>query len=295
METKNPKTSLAVGGRHNWHEEFGLPPRFPRGIPIDEIKECMRSIGEPEIFLQELDDHVEIVIRLDKPSNILPKETWKVLEEDGVTLPRVFDSLLWQKLDGDRSDIWVELADVARESYRQLWFEFFKKGYVGISHPAFDQGLVKLLSEMGSEGKINPRRGPHSVPKAQIASIRKRYEELLPICVKVHRAVESAIRSVRVKKGGKNPTPAEVRKATFENTRKSLQGLQLFGRIFDGQAFREHWCGLKHAHLHDPDSWKPRNLARSLLAFERKQKWETLEKKLRPQKATVPTSSLIRI
>jgi hypothetical protein len=171
--------------------------------------------------------------------------------------------------------------------------EFFKKGYAGHSHPIVEDGLMKIVGEMQSEGKIKRKRGPSAVPRAQIGSIRKRYDELLPICNLVHRAVETAVCSL--KKGSKNPKPAEIRRAVFNETRKSLQGLPLFSLIFNGQAFEEYYCGLRHARLHDPKSWKPQNLVRSLLAFEWSQKWETLEKKLRRQKATVPASSLARI
>jgi hypothetical protein len=295
METKKPKTLLTLGGSLNWHEEFELHPRFPRGIPIDEIKKCMRNIEEPEIFLQELDEHIEIVIRLRKPSDILPTRIWKALKKDGVTLQRVFDALLWKKLDADRSNIWLELARPAVESYRQLWYEFFKMAYVGQFHPSVDVGLKQIESEIASEGKIKPRRGRALVPKSEIASIQKRYDELLPTCTMVHKTVESALSSLKVTKGGKNPNPAEIRRAVYQATRKSIHGLPFASHIFGDDAFKEYRCGLKYAHLHDPKSWTPHNLAISLLAFQRSQKWETVEKKLRRQKATVTASSLTRI
>jgi len=295
MGTKKPKTLLSSGGSLNWHEEFGLPPRFPRGIPIDEIKKCMRSIEEPEIFLRDLDEHIEIVIKLRKPSDILPEGICKELEKDGVTLPRVFEANLWKRLDARRSSIWAELAGPATKSYRQLWYEFFKMAYVGQFHPSVEQGLNQIERGIASEGEITPKRGRPSVPKAEIGSIRRRYDKLLPTCALVNNAVESALSSIKVKKGGKNPTPAEIRRAVFEATRKSIHGLPFVNRIFGGDAFKEYSCGLKHAHLHEPKSWTPHNLAISLLAFERSQRWETLEKKLRRQKAPVAASSLTRI
>jgi hypothetical protein len=295
MEMKKPETLLSPGGRLNYHKEFAVPARFPRGTPIEEIKKCMQNIEEPEIFLRELDEDVEIVIKLRKPKDILPDAIWKVLEKDGVTLPRVFEALLWKKPDAHRSNMWSQLARPATESYRQLWLEFFRMGYVGHSHPVREVSLAQTVTEMDSEGKVKPRRGRSTSPKAEIPSLWKRYKELLATCVYVHTEVEAVLSSLRIQNKGKDPNRAEIRRAVFNTTRKSIGGLSLSDLIFSGVAFQEHYYALKHAHLHDPKSWRPRRLAISLLALERSQGWETIEKKLRRQKAADAVSTLARI
>ncbi|MGB7731782.1 MAG: hypothetical protein WBL50_27445 [Candidatus Acidiferrum sp.] len=183
----------------------------------------------------------------------------------------------------------------AAESYRQLWLAFLKKGYVGGSHSANDQWLKQIVSEMDSEGKIKPKRGRASLPKAQIASILRRYDELLPTCILLHYAVESALSSIKEKKKGKNPNHTEIRKAVFKGTRNSIHGTPFVNHIFGGGAFAEVSCGLKHAHLHDPKSWGPHNLVVSLLTFERNLACETIEKMLRRHQVAVAASSLARI
>ena len=116
----------------------------------------------------------------------------------------------------------------------------------------------------------------------------------MPTCVLIHNATKAAVSSARIKTN-RPPAPSEIRRAVFEGTRKSIHGVPFVNRIFGGDAFKERSYGSKHAKLHDPQSWKPHNLAISLLTFERSQAYETLEKKLRQQKVKVADSSLKRI
>jgi hypothetical protein len=253
----------------------------------------MRDISEPEIFLQDLDEHVEIVIKLSKPNDILPIGIWKMLKKDGLTLSRVFDALLWQKIDKDRGIFWTALAGPAVESYRQLWPAFFRMAYLDQFHPVLEPGLKELEREIASEGKTKQKLGRPSAIRAEIVSIEKRYKELLPTCVLIHDAAKAAMPSPKTNTNKRSLF--EIRRLIFEHTRQSIHGLPFVSRILGGEAFTEYRCGLKHAHLHDPQSWRPHNLAISLLTFERSQKWETLEKKLRRQKAAVATPSPTRI
>ena len=64
--------AVRTGGSSKWQTEFGLPLRFPR-LPVNEIKQCMQQIVEPEIFLRDIKDEVEIVIRLRKSANVVPR------------------------------------------------------------------------------------------------------------------------------------------------------------------------------------------------------------------------------
>jgi hypothetical protein len=290
MEMKKTAKPISPSASHCWHEEFGLPLRFPR-FSIDKIKKCIRGIGEPDIFLRELDNDVEIVVKLRKPNGIFSQRILDQLENFGITLPRVFEAILWQKLEADKSTIWAELSVPAVESYRQSWHQFFKTAYLGQFHPSAEQWLKQIERVIAPERKIK-QRGRPSVPKAEIASICRRYAELLPMCVLVHSAVESALSSIKAKTRIKRPDPSAIRQAVFEQTRKSIHGVPFVSRIFGGDAFKERSCGLKHAKLHDPKSWKPRNLAISLLTFERLQAYETLEKKLRRQRGSLVAPSV---
>jgi hypothetical protein len=292
METKKTSTSISPIGSHDWHAEFGLHVRFSR-FPVDGIKKCLRNITEPEVFLRELPEHVEIVIKLPRPSDIFPDEIRQGLEQSGITLPRVFEANLWQKLSAGKSSIWAELAGPAVESYRQLWLAFFNMATEGQVHPIQVQGRRRLETEIASEGRIKQKRGRPSGIKAELASIERRYRELLPTCVLIHDAAEAAVSSATSRI--KNLPIPQIRRIIFERTRRSVHGLPFVNRIFGGDAFSETSYGSKHAKLHDPQSWKPHHLAISLLTFERLQAHETLEKKLRRQRGSLLASSSKRI
>lgn len=285
------KISSSADGR-NWFQEFGLPVRFSR-FPIDGIQRCLRNISEPEIFLQELPEHVEIVIRLSRPREIFPERIREALKQSGVTLARAFEANLWEKLCAGKSSIWAELARPAIESYRQSWQAFYRMATEGQVHPILAQGRRQVETEIASEGRTKRKSGRPFGIKAELASIASRYRELLRDCNFIHDAAEAADSLAKTR--SKNPSIAQIRREIFERTRRSVRGVPFVNRIFRGDAFQERSYGSKHAQLHDPKSWTPHHLAISLLTFERLQAHETIEKKLRQHRANLPTPSSTRI
>ena len=79
------------------------------------------------------------------------------------------------------------------------------------------------------------------------------------------------------------PTLA-IRRAIWKQVRKDIHGTPWDGYIFSGVAFKNIRYG--NAQLHEPSSWKPHQLAISLLSFERQEAYQTLEKKIKPTKDT---------
>jgi hypothetical protein len=77
--------------------------------------------------------------------------------------------------------------------------------------------------------------------------------------------------------------PKAIRQAIWERVRNRIGGFPIIRWIFGGGAFREIPYS-KNAELHDPKSWKSHQLAVSLLAFERDQEYQTIEKKIVPTK-----------
>jgi hypothetical protein len=103
---------------------------------------------------------------------------------------------------------------------------------------------------------------------------------LLPKCELIHQAVET------VTPKDKRSKPEQIRKRVWEIIRKDVHGMRGDDLVFGGQAFSEipHGKRARVPCLCDRQSWTPRQLAISLLVFERELKYSTLEKKLRSSK-----------
>src|ERR1700682_6781504 len=99
---------MPPAARQSWYEEFGLPRRFTR-IPLQEIRELLRRRPEPKVTVRGVGrGKTEIVVRLPLPSSVVPPGMQKSYSRHGVTLPRAFDDVLWQKLAAAKSTIWSE-------------------------------------------------------------------------------------------------------------------------------------------------------------------------------------------
>jgi len=270
--------SLPTG--KSWYEEFGLIARFPRP-PLERMFRLMRDIQEPQIFMHPSgNDKTDIIIRLPVSSAIVPIEMKDQFERFGVTLQKAFEDVLWLKLEGEgSSSTWGRLADLGAKVFRQTLLQWFRLQYLGHFHPAADATFKKLKDEMELATKVT-RRGRRPAIRAELASIRKRYDELLPQCTLVHQAAEHAATL-------HNDNNVEVarkmkRRAIWETVHGQIHGMPSDGYIFDNVAFRRIPRGT--AKLHEPSSWKPHQLAISMLTFERNQAYQTIEKKITPTK-----------
>jgi hypothetical protein len=271
MGTKN-HSGLGSHDVKSWYEEFGLIPRFPRP-PVGEIRELWKGLRQPQLFLRERREYDEIVFRVRRCSGIFLTEQKKGLAKFGLTLSTAFEDILWEKLEGHRNTTWVELAGRAIEAYRQTWLHFFSLVYLGHFHPLADKSLKEIQRELASSGKVTQPGRPKTT-LIERGCLHKRYAQLLKSCRLIHRAAERATAS-RMHPG--TLSPADVRRAIHREVRKNIHGMPGDGYIFGGEAFNRIPC-LDIPKLQNPKSWKPHQLAISLLAFERMQAYQTIQK-----------------
>ena len=110
--------------------------------------------------------------------------------------------------------------------------------------------------------------------RAETESLKKAYDILLPRCSSLHKAAERAASS--------HDKTSEIRRAIWEDVRKIIHGFPGDGYIFGGAAFARMPYG--KAELHEPATWEPHQLAIALLSFDRMQEYETIEKKIKPNR-----------
>jgi hypothetical protein len=262
--------------RNHWYKEFGLTPRWPRP-PKEDVTKLLKGIQEPEILLRERKKGVDIVIRLPGGSNILPPRIRRDLASFGVTLSRAFEDILWRRRKTERSTPWAELAEHGIKAHREAWLHFFELTYLGHFHPQTDQWLRKIKQQIEYEGTVT-RLGRRATSRSELPSLRRRYQELLPKCGFIHRVAKDVVASLE-----KEPGSAElgkIRRLIWERVRKQVHGMPSDGYIFSGEAFNRIPYGQRIVELESPASWKPRQLAISLLSLERGQKYQTIEKKV---------------
>ena len=274
-------TTQALVGSPNsqnrdWYEEFNLRPRFPR-TPVEEIRSLLNVAQEPQVFLAKKGRQVDIVFRVPLRFRIFKVGVQRQLAKHGVTLSRAFEDILWNKPAGRTNTTWSEVVKLGFELYRATWAHFFELAYLGHFHPAAEKRLRDAHREIESVGQMS-RRGRKRETTTERASLNRRYKELLRLCAFIHKAAERA--TLQVSKTRTSIATRAIRRTIWENVRKNIHGVPHDGDIFGGASFKRVPYGI--ARLHDPLTWKPSQLAISLLSSERKQKYKTIEKKIKP-------------
>lgn len=280
MEVRTRLEAMPSHARQSVYEEFGLPPRFPR-IPFDEICKLLRDHQEPQVFLRGVGEgEADITVRLPMASSVVPRKMRKSYSKHGVTLSQAFEDVLWQKLEAEKSTIWAEMTGLVMKVYRQAWRQWFRLQYLGHFHPAAESMFKKFTQELDSVNEVT-RRGRQPSVQAELTSVRKRYDALLPKCKLIHQASKRAAIAA-LTENNVELARKEIRIAIWKRVRRSVHGMPGDGYIFDGTAFGRIRRGT--AKLHDPETWKPHQLAIALVSLERSQAYQTIEKKIVPTK-----------
>lgn len=165
------------------------------------------------------------------------------------------------------------------KAYRRAWIHFFELCNLGHFHPLANEWLKKIHQTLTSP-EAKAKRGRRATSKAENESLKRRYEALLPNCRLIHEAVQGAAASIG--RGRGKIAPGKIRRATWERIRSSVHGMPGDNLIFGNAAFEKIPYQNEKSQLHDPTTWKPHQLAIALLSFERKQAYQTIEKKIRP-------------
>jgi hypothetical protein len=271
----------------NWQDEFGLRLRFPRP-PEAAIKTVLSDAREPEIFLSEGDQTVDIVVRFSTNSRIFTPEILKTFESRGLTLSSAFEDILWEKHEAEGNSFWAEFVNLNTEAFRRTWIHFFELCYLGHFNRPADGWLKKIQQDLTS---LEPKakRGRRTTSEAENRSLRKRYEAILPKCSLIHEAVLRSATSSAENEGNKDS--GKIRQATWEQVRSSIHGMPGDGLIFGDTAFGRIPYQSSKSQLHDPTTWKPHQLAIAILSIERQQAYQTIEKKIKPSGKTKRTRS----
>jgi len=266
----------------NWQDEFGLRLRFPRP-PEAAIKTVLSDAREPEIFLSDGNQTVDIVVRFSKPSQIFTPAILETFESRGLTLSSAFEDILWEKHEAEGNSFWAEFVKLNTEAYRRTWIHFFELCYLGHFNRPANEWLNKIQQNLTS---LEPKakRGRRTTSGAENRSLRKRYEAILPKCSLIHEAVLRSATSSAKNEGNKDS--GKIRQATWEQVRSSIHGMPGDGLIFGDPAFGRIPYQNRKSQLHDPTTWKPHQLAIAILSIERNQAYQTIEKKIKPTEKT---------
>jgi hypothetical protein len=266
-----PKGELKQG----WHEEFGRRMRLPRP-PIEALKAIFADTREPKIFLREGRRSADVVVRFATSSPVFSPRVLEHLSKRGLHPSRMFEDVLWKTAGKGNTSIWTELWKLGSEARRLAWLEFYSLSYLGHFHPTVDTWLERFREDIKAARK-KPLSGRPQTTAAEKANLRRRYRALLWFCSRIH---EAAIRAVSANATTRNTAVAT--RAARRSIWDDIQGVLYTDRhddfILSGKAFQ----GIPYgpAQLHVPESWKPSQLAISVLSLERGLTYQTIEKKL---------------
>lgn len=261
--------------KRDWHTEFGISRKWTRP-PLEPLKAIFADTSEPRIFLREGTKSADVVIRFTRSLPSLSQRIREFLSSRGLDVSGAFDEILWQKAGRDKNTIWAELRKLGSEARRMAWLHFFRLSYLGHFHPSVDAWLKELEREIVA-AQAKPLSGRPQTALAEKVSLAKRHRELSRLSSRIH---EASIRSALQVPSTRNSALAETaaRRLIWNEVRQFVYTDRHDDFIFSGEAFRAIPYGL--AQLHLPTSWKPSQLATSLLSFERGLTYQTIEKKL---------------
>jgi hypothetical protein len=258
-----------------WRKAAGLPARYPR-IGYEEVVELVNAAWPPTVFMREHIKTTDIVIRFAGSSRQLTDAHRKIYFENFVPLRRVFDDAI-SKASAKRENTsrW-KLATEAHRAYQMTWLRLFRVQFLNQVYPEINP--PKWFSDM--EKIFNSRRPPGRPKKDNDDQLRsKRFNLLLDRAERLHQIIGDHL----AKKPAENRSDrVEVLRTFWRQILKVPGGISILG----GEAFNKIPYGKQDepAKLEDPTTWKPRQLAMALLAFEVGQAYHTVERKLATMK-----------
>jgi hypothetical protein len=266
---------------HDESGEFGPPYRFPRTID-DVLAKWVRKQWPPCVFMRETEDFVDVVIRFDGvPENLKPGIR-DLFRQSRTHLGEVFDEVLLQAPRKGDDTLKSQLANVGFTAFHQTWkhvlWQLYGESYY---HPHGREEFFQKLQRWNAFPEH--KRGRIARGREERQQLLARYEKLLGQCEGLHKMVCEATALVGREKGIRpSDIPDKVRMAKWPDVTHLHWGLAILG----GEAFAEIPYGKREVHpkWENPDTWRPKHLAIALLAFERGQKYETVERKLRLSK-----------
>jgi hypothetical protein len=263
-----------------WRNDIGMPLRFPR-FAYEEVVTLANAAWPPEVFMQEHLKTTDIVVRFPVSSRQLSDVDREILFENNAPLSRVFEDVISKAPVKKGSTVNAKLAAEAYFAYKATWLLLFQSLYVDRLDPRANvkkRGDAPKLDKPKwfetMEQVFKSRRSPGAPTKDDDDRLRTRLKLLIDYCESLHRQIiehqaeqRIAIESRRV----------NILRNFWRAILKIPGGVSILG----GEAF------LKIAYekrdnppkLEDPATWKPRQLAIALLAFEEGHAYHTIERK----------------
>lgn len=251
----------------DWREELISQPRIPRH-GWHAVQELLLRSLRARVSLRERARHTDIVLRFPSSSRELPEQTQMAYSRLGIDLGAVFSEILWKTPRKGSSTFWSELVRAGYKAYREAWIHWQELLYLDHGYPAVDHMFRKELAELQKKTRRPP--GRRQALEEERESRHQRFRQLLVECSEIHKIVKHCVE--------KNQDEAAIRKAVFH---------KIHGSRIDDFVLRRHESAFgkipyvkadRVVSLTDPRSWKPEQLAKALLASERKCEYQTIEK-----------------
>ena len=263
-----PSAHEEIRSEIDWREELISPPlRIPR-TGWKAVKELLSRSLRAKVSLRERARHTDIVLRFPSSSRELPENIQKAYSQLGMDLGAVFSEILWKRPRKGSSTLWSELVRAGYKAYRETWIHWQELLYLNHFYPPVDHMFQEQLAKL--QKKTRRSVGRRQALEEERQSRRRRFRQLLVDCREIHKIVELCVE--------KNQDQLAIRKAVFR---------KIHGRRIDDLVLRRHKSPFDEipyvkrdrvVSLTDPRSWKPEQLAKALLASERKCEYQTIEK-----------------
>jgi hypothetical protein len=260
-----------------WRRELRVPTRFPRTIRT-ELTEYLEKSWPPKVLMRAGSEYTEIVVRFPAlPDNLQPNAN-KMTGSLGMRLSEFFLEVLSTVPRKGEDTLRAQLQKAGYVSFVQTWKHvlWLLAAHVSVG----DEGDRRLLEEIQSwKPDLTRTAGRRKMDSAEHKRLTRRFGTLLRQCKDLHRAVKNVIG----KENKRSARPNEVREAVSKTLWKRVCDMRSGPYILGGEIFDMIPYGVRPDLLprwEDPDSWNPKHLATALLALERQQEYETIEKRL---------------
>jgi hypothetical protein len=255
--------------QRQWRKDVGAPVRYPR-TGYDHVVELVNSAWPPVVFMREHLKTTDIVIRLAASSRQLTDIHRKMYFEKCGPLRHIFDNVISKPSLKKENTIRWKLATEAYRAYQMTWLHLFRVQLLNQFDPRSNS--PEWYSAM--EKTFKSRRPSGRPKKDNDDQLRNRFELLLDLVTRLRRRIAEHQAKKSFEAEGDR---IYILRALWREILKIPGG----GSILGGEAFLKIPYGKRNepAKLEDPTSWKPRQLAVALLAFELGQAYQTIERK----------------
>jgi hypothetical protein len=259
----------------DWHAEFGVRYRRPR-IGLEQLVAYLKKSWPVNVLLRENQNSTDIILRLPVSSKKLPDNLRAAYFRGGVQIKDAFEETVWNVPDNAKRSPWAQLANAGWHAYSEAWLHLLRIVYLQHFHALAEESLGRELDFKEWRARLSKpldsykrsSAGRRKEIEAERRSLVRRFRKLRLWCEQIHKIVETC--------SEKGMDQRDIRQRIFsEIYGKRGDSLVLRGRAFDQIPIK------RRAELHDAKSWKPRQLAIALLAFERSSEYHTIAKKLR--------------